>query len=101
MDIETFNKTLSQNEPPPGLSAALQALWRDARGDWNQAHDLSQTDTSPAGSWVHAYLHRKEGDTANAAYWYRRAGQSVASGPLDAERNAIVQALIAENYPAK
>lgn len=71
--------------PPPGLSPALLALWWDARGDWAAAHAAAQDDRSAAGSWVHAYLHRKEGDLGNAAYWYARAGQPVARGALDDE----------------
>ncbi len=101
MDLAAFNTSLTQSQSPPGLSVALQSLWQDARGDWSAAHDLSQHDNSPAGSWVHAYLHRKEGDAANAAYWYRRAGQPVASGPLDAERDAIVSALLAQHQAAR
>ncbi|HVU22754.1 MAG TPA: hypothetical protein VHE13_01435 [Opitutus sp.] len=59
--------------PPAGLGAALQALWQDARGDWDAAHATAQGDADGEGAWVHAYLHRKEGDIANAGYWYHRA----------------------------
>lgn len=61
--------------PPAGASLAVQALWHDARGDWTRAHDCAQEDDGRDGSWVHAYLHRKEGDLGNAGYWYSRAGR--------------------------
>ena len=80
----------------PGLSPALQALWHDARADWDQAHTLAQAAGGADGAWVHAYLHRKEGDEGNAAYWYRRAGQPVASGDLRAEWERIARALLAD-----
>jgi hypothetical protein len=74
--------------------AALQALWLAGKGDWDGAHDLAQRDERGAGDWVHAHLHRKEGDLANAGYWYRRAGKPVARGSLDEEWAAIVAALL-------
>src|SRR5690242_5883415 len=73
--------------PPADATLPVQALWHDARGDWEAAHRCAQDDSSPAGSWVHAYLHRKEGDLGNAGYWYARAGrrQPAASVSLEAE----------------
>lgn len=82
--------------PPAGLSEALQALWYDVAGDWDRAHEICQTGDPAAGAWVHAYLHRREGDLSNAAYWYARAGRPVSSDPLDAEWEAIAVALISE-----
>ncbi len=76
MDLAALRASLGGPAPPPGLGPALQALWRDAKGDWDGAHPLAQVDESAAGCWVHAYLHRKEGDAGNAAYWYRRAGKA-------------------------
>lgn len=93
MNIETFKASLTETTPPD-LPLSLQALWHEAKGDWNAAHDLLQNDNSDAGSWVHAYLHRKEGDASNAAYWYRRAGKPVASGSLDTEWEAIAESLL-------
>jgi hypothetical protein len=61
--------------PPAGASRLVQALWHDARGDWTKAHECAQEDHGKDGSWVHAYLHRKEGDLGNAGYWYSRAGR--------------------------
>lgn len=95
MNIDTFKASLAE-QTPPNLSQPLQALWYDARGDWNAAHDLLQNEDSEAGSWVHAYLHRKEGDAGNAAHWYRRAGKPVASGPLETEWDAIAISLLAQ-----
>jgi hypothetical protein len=97
MTLADFRSTLTAAAPPPGLSPALAALWHDARGDWDAAHRVAQDIGSPDGAWIHAYLHRKEGDAGNAAYWYTRAGQPVASGSLDAEWNAIATALLAAN----
>ena len=72
------------------FSGALLALWWDARGDWKRAHELASDDQGRDGAWVHAYLHRKEGDLANAAYWYRRAGRVVGEGDLRVEWEGIV-----------
>ncbi|MFM7322328.1 MAG: hypothetical protein ACKO5K_12510 [Armatimonadota bacterium] len=80
---------------PAGLTPALRALRLDARGDWNAAHDALQDDPGADTSWVHAYLHRKEGDLGNAGYWYRRAGQPTPTGPLDDEWHRIATALLA------
>jgi hypothetical protein len=94
MTLSEFTATLSSSAPPAGLSAPLAALWHDARGDWDAAHRAVQDVESIEAAWIHAYLHRKEGDTGNAAYWYRRAGQPIASGPLEAEWNALASALL-------
>jgi hypothetical protein len=94
MDLEEFRRSAAGGAPPPGLSLAAQALWWDAKGDWGRAHECAQAQDDPAGAWVHAYLHRKEGDAANAGYWYRRAGRPPAAGPLDAEWETIARALL-------
>jgi hypothetical protein len=95
MTLAEFNATLDKDTPPP-LSPALVALWHDAKGDWARAHEVAQDVEDPTGAWVHAYLHRKEGDEGNAAYWYRRAGKPVEGGPLDAEWARIVTALLSD-----
>jgi len=69
-------------------------LWWDAQGNWAKAHESAQQDESPDGAWVHAYLHRKEGDHSNAEYWYRRAGRKAAQETFDQEWNAIATALL-------
>ena len=94
MTIDEFKATLSNAEPPP-VSAALRALWFDARGDWTRAHTIAQDVDDATAAWVHAYLHRKEGDAGNAAYWYERAGQDVAHDSLDAEWERIARSLLA------
>jgi hypothetical protein len=92
---DTFDASLSRPSPPDGWSRALQALWWDAHDDWEKAHSLVQMDDDDRDcAWVHAYLHRKEGDPSNAAYWYRRAGQPVATGSLAGERQLIANTLI-------
>jgi len=96
MNLTEFQLSQNQSAPPSGLSLALQALWFDAKGDWNKAHELAQADGESAGDWVHAYLHRKEGDTSNARYWYTRAGKPVYSGSLEEEWAAITEALLAK-----
>ena len=73
MTLTEFRKSLSLENPPTGLSLALGGLWWDAKDNWTKAHESAQQDEGPAGSWVHAYLHRKQGDVSNAAYWYGRA----------------------------
>lgn len=72
------------------FEGALLALWWDAKGDWAKAHEIAQDVDGADGAWVHAYLHRKEGDVGNAAYWYRRAGRRVAAGDLRVEWEGIV-----------
>ncbi len=94
MDLKAFGASLDRDAPPAGLSRALEALWREAKGDWHQAHRLAQQQRDQTGAWVHAYLHRVEGDTGNAGYWYRRAGKPRSSAPLKREWEAIVSALL-------
>jgi hypothetical protein len=94
MTFAEFKQTLEDSHPPGGVSKALTALWFDARGDWDRAHHIAQDLESTDGAWVHAYLHRKEGDVSNAGYWYRRAGQPECSDALEAEWTRIVTALI-------
>lgn len=95
MTLSEFRASLREPDPPEGLEPALAALWRDAKGDWDGAHDLAQADEGGAGDWVHAYLHRKEGDAGNAAYWYRRAGKPVARSSLEQEWADIAETLLA------
>jgi hypothetical protein len=95
MTKEEFQQSLAAIEPPAGLSPALTALWWDARGDWERAHSYAQEDDeAPDGAWVHAYLHRKEGDRGNAGYWYKRAGKSFCERSLSEEWLNIVQDLL-------
>jgi hypothetical protein len=95
MTVEEFTSSLSASAPPAGLSPALHALWHDAHGDWDAAHTTAQDIDGQTGAWVHAYLHRKEGDLGNAAYWYRAAGRPTATGSTADEWTAIVRELLA------
>lgn len=95
MDLAAFTASLGADAPPPGLAGPLRALWWDAKGAWDKAHAAAQEgEGDPAHDWVHAYLHRKEPDPANAAYWYRQAGRPVAAGPFEAEWRAIAASLL-------
>ena len=82
MTLEDFHLSLTATEPPTGLTLALAGLWWDAKGDWARAHESAQRDESKEGSWVHAYLHRKERDEGNAVYWYRAGRPSGSCGRL-------------------
>jgi hypothetical protein len=93
MTIDDFKATLA-DATPPAVSAPLLALWHDARGDWDKAHALAQEVDEASGAWVHAYLHRKEGDLGNAGYWYGRAHQPIPADSLDMEWTRIGTALL-------
>jgi hypothetical protein len=73
-----------------GLSVELEALWHDGKGDWNKSHDVIQDVNSKNAAWIHAYLHRKEGDIGNAQYWYSRAGKTMPGGSLEDEWRSLV-----------
>ena len=96
MSIESFISSLSKERPPAGSSPLLQALWHDGKNNWQKAHEIAQDIETSDGSWIHAYLHRKEGDSSNAAYWYRRAGKPLPDVSLDTEWKQIVSALLAQ-----
>jgi hypothetical protein len=89
-----FSASLSGGSPAPGLAAPLAGLWWAARGDWDRAHGIVQDEATPDAAWVHAYLHRVEGDLSNAGYWYRQAGRPVAKDSLEAEWERIASALL-------
>ena len=89
-----FKASVSDAAPAPDLDAPLAALWWAAKGDWDAAHKLVQDQSSTDAAWVHAYLHRVEGDLGNAGYWYRRAGKPVAGDPLETEWERMVSALL-------
>ncbi len=91
MDYSTFDQILKENTPPSGLPLLLQALWHDKKGDWEAAHNIAQEIETSDGSWVHAYLHRVEGDEWNAGYWYRRAGRSFPQQSLEEEWDDMVR----------
>jgi hypothetical protein len=91
-----FKASVAGAAPAPDLSAPVAALWWAAKGGWNEAHKLVQDEDTADAAWVHAYLHRVEGDLGNAGYWYRRAGKPVASGSLETEWERMLSALLPE-----
>jgi hypothetical protein len=95
MDLSAFRTSIQDSAPPEAMSLPLQALWWDAKGNWDKAHECAQSDPGPMGCAVHAYLHRKEPDLANARYWYNRAGRSPATGGLDEEWEMLVTETLA------
>lgn len=94
MNLTSFRETISSENPPSDLSVYGQALWYDAKGSWEKAHELIQDLTDKNASWIHAYLHRKEGDTWNADYWYRKAGRKRPDVSLSEEWEEIATALL-------
>jgi hypothetical protein len=91
MTLTEFKGTLTQSQPPGQFSVLLQAMWYDGKEDWESAHNLAQDINTKDGSWVHAYLHRKEGDNGNASYWYHRADRKMPAYSLNQEWEEIVQ----------
>jgi len=94
VNMAEFRASLSGAVPAPDLDAPLAALWWAAKGAWDQAHKIVQDETSADAAWVHAYLHRIEGDLGNAGYWYRQAAKPVAGDSLETEWERIASALL-------
>lgn len=92
--IDAFVASLAGSTPPPAASPLLRALWHGLRGEWDAAHELAQAEDDADGAWVHAWLHRIEGDLGNADYWYRRAGRPPRRDATRDEGLAIAQALL-------
>jgi hypothetical protein len=92
--MSDFRASLSGTAPAPHLEPPLAALWWAAKGEWDTAHTIVMNEETAEAAWVHAYLHRVEGDLGNAGYWYRQAGQPVAKDSLEAEWERIVSALL-------
>ena len=95
MTLEEFKQSITANNPSAELPHALAGLWWDAKGDWDRAHSSAMLDKSPDGSWVHAYLHRKEGDRENAGYWYGRAEKPFSEDSLEDEWESIAREILA------
>jgi hypothetical protein len=95
VSVADFKASLAGDAPAGGIAPPLVALWWAAKGDWDAAHRIVQDESSREAAWVHAYLHRVEGDLGNASYWYRQAGQPVAKDALDTEWERIAIALLA------
>jgi len=94
VDQQTFERSLAESAPPAGVSPVLEALWYDADDDWERAHGIVQAISSADAAWVHAYLHRKEGDIWNADYWYSRAGRRRPAVSLQEEWRNMVAVLL-------
>jgi hypothetical protein len=94
MSLDEFRKTLSDPNPPANMSTELKALWQDGKGNWEASHNIAQDIHTASGSWIHAYLHRKEGDLGNASYWYSRANKKMPSYSLDQEWAEIATAFL-------
>jgi hypothetical protein len=90
---QALRASLGATAPPQGLPSPLVALWYAGRGEWDRAHAIVQHESDADSAWVHALLHRQEGDLFNAAYWYRRAGRPSANASIDDEWDAIAAAL--------
>lgn len=94
MTFEQFQQSLSLSLPPSEISDHLKALWYDGKGDWQQSHDIIQDINDANAAWIHAYLHRKEGDIWNADYWYSKAGKKRPTVSLQQEWQMISNELI-------
>ena len=89
-----FQESFGRQTPPETWSNLLKTLWYDAKGEWQNAHELAEALQDDLGNWVHAYLHRKEGDTFNAGYWYRCAGKVFPEIDLEVEHRYIFEAIV-------
>ena len=99
MNLEDFLVHAKTEIAPETIwSTALQAIWYAEKGDWDIAHELCQKGDTPNGAWVHANLHRQEGDISNAGYWYSRAGKPAVSGDVTEERHQIIANLLVHQY---
>ena len=92
--VEEFQRALRGKAPPDQWGDPFKALWWDACGHWEEAHEIAQELTSSWGAWMHAYLHRKQGDLWNARYWYRMSGTEEPKGSLEQERTSLLESLL-------
>ncbi|WP_209399958.1 hypothetical protein [Pseudozobellia sp. WGM2] len=90
-NYQEFELTLENTRPPAEWPEALKALWFAGNNKWEESHNIAQDLHSDLGSWIHAYLHREEGDRFNAGYWYRMAGRSFCNLSLDEEHREITE----------
>ena len=97
MTLTEFKESFSKQNPPAGLPVYLNALWYDGKGNWEKAHQIIQDIEDKNAAWIHAYLHRKEGDIWNADYWYSRAGRKRPDVSLEQEWENITESFLADN----
>ena len=94
MKYDNFIKSLKNNSPPSDISAPIKSMWYAKKGDWDMAHKIAQDIKTVLGSWIHAYLHRIEGDESNADYWYKKANVNQINANLDDEANQIIKHIL-------
>jgi hypothetical protein len=94
MTLAEFKTSLAKSKPPARIPTALAALWWVGKDKWDEAHRIVMNEGGKDCAWVHAYLHRAEGDLDNARYWYRQAQRSVPAGALPDEWIKIAQTLL-------
>ena len=94
MTLDEFKNSLHDIKPPAGISDLLKALWFEGKGDWESAHNIAQDIHTKDGSWIHAYLHRVEGDLGNASYWYSRANRKMPTVSIQEEWSDIAEELL-------
>lgn len=94
MNLREFWQSLAAPAPPAGLGKLVQALWYDGKGDWDRAHQITQSVKDKTSARVHAYLHRKEGDLDNANYWYELSNMKMPKIPVEKEWEALVTELL-------
>ncbi|TMM56898.1 hypothetical protein FEE95_10395 [Maribacter algarum] len=94
MNYQEFKKLLTEELPPKNWAGPLKALWYDAKGDWDTAHKIVDGMNNTTAKWIHAYLHRKEGDDWNAGYWYRQAGKKIPKSSLEEEHRELVEYIL-------
>src|SRR5262249_19162156 len=97
-EVAAFLDSLKTGTPPAAAVPLLRAVWHGLRGEWEAAHHIAQDDASAEGAWVHAWLHRIEGDIANAGYWYRRGQRDVGEGDLCREGRTIATLLLERRW---
>jgi len=98
MSFEEFKRSLSNTTPPEQIGPLLKALWYDGKDNWETAHEVAQDINTRDGSWIHAYLHRKEGDAGNASYWYHRADRKMPGYTLQQEWEEIVKHFLSTSH---
>ncbi len=93
MNFKDYTNSIKLDKPPAGICPELQALWYEAKGSWENAHEVAQEIENKSGALIHAYLHRKEGDNSNARYWYSSARAKFPDCSLEQEWENIVSSL--------
>ncbi len=94
MTSQEFKASLAEKNPPNGISLNLKALWFEANGNWGKAHEIVQETSGTKGDWIHAYLHRREGDLSNASYWYSRIGKQLPDYSMNEEWIKLVSSCL-------